>query len=89
MIQVSNFLKFQLETVRQLNDEKIHTMQLMVEQEKRFVDQLRQQLATGTKKESADLAAAVKRLAKLQEQLDNLKQVRSAFISRDAICLPL
>ena len=38
-------LSLQTDAVRALADEKLHTMQLMVEQERRNVDSLRQDIA--------------------------------------------
>ena len=49
-------------------------MQLMVEQERRYVDQIRQDLASSNStKLQLELDSAVKRLAKLEQQLDDLK----------------
>lgn len=57
-----------------MTDEKLHTMQLMVEQEQRYVDQLRQDLAVNnSQKLQTELETAVKRLAKLKEQFDRAK----------------
>ncbi len=70
--------------MRALADEKLHTMQLMVEQEKRNVDQLRQELAASSasatsaaaaSKTQTDLDSAARRLSKMQEQLEALKKV--------------
>ena len=52
----------------------MHTMQLMVEQERRYVEQVRQDLATSNSaKLQMELESAVKRLTKLEQQLDDLK----------------
>ena len=57
-----------------MNDEKLHTMNLMVEREQCYVDQVRQELASGqSKHKQRDLDMAVRRLAKLQEQLQTLQ----------------
>ena len=49
-------------------------MQLMVEQERRYVEQVRQDLATSNSaKLQMELESAVKRLTKLEQQLDDLK----------------
>ena len=64
----------QTEAIRALSGEKLHTMQLMVEQERRYVDQLRQDLASSnTTKIQLELEAAVKRLARLEGQLEDFK----------------
>ena len=60
----------------------MHTMQLMVEQERRYVEQVRQDLATSNSaKLQMELESAVKRLTKLEQQLDDLKagKVRGIF----------
>ena len=54
----------------------MHTMQLMVEQERRNVEQLRQDLAGSySTKTQQELDMAVKRLAKLESQLSDFKKV--------------
>ena len=64
----------QTDAVRALTGEKMHTMQLMVEQERRYVEQIRQDLASANSaKLQQELDSAVKRLAKLEQQLDDLK----------------
>ena len=70
----------QTDAIRALTGEKMHTMQLMVEQERRYVEQIRQDLvSTNSAKLQMELDSAVKRLAKLEQQLDDLKagKVRS------------
>ncbi len=73
----------QTDAVRALTDEKVHTMQLMVEQERRNVDQLRQEVAAAAdssasvasrRKKQTELESAVRRLSKMQEQLDALRE---------------
>ena len=65
---------FQTDAIRAITEEKFHTMQLMVEQERRYVDQIRQDLASSNStKLQLELDSAVKRLAKLEQQLDDLK----------------
>lgn len=55
-------------------------MQLMVEQERRYVDQIRQDLASSNStKLQLELDSAVKRLAKLEQQLDDLKAGKVRF----------
>ncbi len=80
--------------VRALNDEKVHTMHLMVEQEQRNVDQLRLDLVHGgstgfggstvlggstaaasSNRRQRELEAAVRRLERLQQQLNLLTGV--------------
>ncbi len=84
--------------MRALADEKAHTMRLMLEQERRNVDQLRQEVAAAARyvccdiiphvsfinlffvqikyrtstaaAKQSELEAAVRRMAKLQEQLE-------------------
>ena len=52
----------------------MHTMQLMVEQERRNVEQLRQDLASSNStKIQHDLEQATKRLVKLEQQLEDFK----------------
>ena len=52
----------------------MHTMQLMVEQERRNVEQLRQDLASSNAtKIHHQLDMATKRLAKLEKQLEDFK----------------
>ena len=64
----------QTDAIRALTGEKMHTMQLMVEQERRYVEQIRQDLvSTNSAKLQMELDSAVKRLAKLEQQLDDLK----------------
>ena len=56
----------------------MHTMQLMVEQERRNVEQLRQDLAGSySTKTQQELDMAVKRLAKLESQLSDFKKVQN------------
>ncbi|XP_059087726.1 uncharacterized protein LOC131884098 isoform X3 [Tigriopus californicus] len=63
------------DVVRQLQNDKIHTVHLMVEQEQRNVDQLRQDLVRHfTRKRQTDLDLATKRLDKLKGKLENLKR---------------
>ena len=53
----------------------MHTMQLMVEQERRNVEQLRQDLASSNStKIQHDLELATKRLVKLEQQLEDFKK---------------
>lgn len=60
--------------MRQVENEKAHTIQLMLERERCYVDQLRQQQATGgTGNTHTELEAATRRMAKLQDQLDSLR----------------
>lgn len=62
------------DAVRALTGEKMHTMQLMVEQERRYVEQLRQDMAcANSAKLQQELEQAVRRLGKLEEQLEGLK----------------
>jgi len=73
------------EAIRALTDEKLHTMNLMVEQERRNVESLRQELAAASGASSTtssspshdqrqqELDQAVRRLTKLEEQLEGLK----------------
>ena len=75
----------QTEAVRALTDEKLHTMNLMVEQERRNVESLRQDLAAASGASSTtnpsmandqrqqELDQSVRRLTKLEEQLEGLK----------------
>ena len=52
----------------------------MVEQERRYVDQIRQDLASSNStKLQLELDSAVKRLAKLEQQLDDLKAGKVRF----------
>ena len=53
--------------------EKVHTMQLMLEQERRFADMLRQEVAAGQRKRQPELDAALRRVAKLQEQIERAR----------------
>ena len=63
----------------------MHTMQLMVEQERRNVEQLRQDLAGSySTKTQQELDMAVKRLAKLESQLSDFKKVQK-FLHRITI----
>jgi hypothetical protein len=58
----------------------MHTMQLMVEQERRYVEQLRQDLAcSNSSKLQQELDLATKRLSKLEKQLDDLKAGKVRF----------
>ena len=67
----------QTEAIRALSGEKMHTMQLMVEQERRYVEQLRQDLAgSNSPKIQQELDSAVRRLAKLEQQLQDFRRVR-------------
>ncbi len=79
----------QTDAVRALTGEKVHTMQLMVEQERRYVDQLRQDLAsmtsTASTKLQQELDSSIKRLAKLEEQLE---AVRSGQVCLQNPCTP-
>lgn len=62
----------------------MHTMQLMVEQERRYVEQVRQDLATSNSaKLQMELESAVKRLTKLEQQLDDLKSGKVNSILRN------
>ena len=62
----------------------MHTMQLMVEQERRYVEQVRQDLATSNSaKLQMELESAVKRLTKLEQQLDDLKSGKVSDILRN------
>ena len=62
----------------------MHTMQLMVEQERRYVEQVRQDLATSNSaKLQMELESAVKRLTKLEQQLDDLKAGKVSGILRN------
>ncbi|TRY72067.1 hypothetical protein TCAL_06096 [Tigriopus californicus] len=71
------------DVVRQLQNDKIHTVHLMVEQEQRNVDQLRQDLVRHfTRKRQTDLDLATKRLDKLKGKLENLKRQTSMLNSR-------
>ena len=71
----------QTETMRALTDEKEHTIRLMLEQERRNVEQLRQEMAqlqqqapaSTRQRQQLDLEAAVKRMAVLQEQLEGIR----------------
>jgi hypothetical protein len=55
-------------------------MQLMVEQERRYVEQLRQDLAcSNSSKLQQELDLATKRLSKLEKQLDDLKAGKVRF----------
>ena len=55
----------------------MHTMQLMVEQERRNVEQLRQDLAGSySSKIQHEHDTAINRLAKLESQLSDFKKVR-------------
>ena len=72
----------QTDAIRALSGEKMHTMQLMVEQERRNVEQLRQDLASSNAtKIHHQLDMATKRLAKLEQQLEDFKKgkVRTIF----------
>lgn len=67
----------QTDAIRALSGEKMHTMQLMVEQERRNVEQLRQDLAGSySSKIQQEHDTAIKRLAKLESQLSDFKKVR-------------
>ena len=69
----------QTDAIRALSGEKLHTMQLMVEQERRNVEQLRQDLAgTYSGKIQQELDTSTKRLAKLEGQLEDFKKVKQA-----------
>ena len=60
----------------------MHTMQLMVEQERRNVEQLRQDLASSNStKIQHDLELATKRLVKLEQQLEDFKQGKVCFLT--------
>merc|ERR1719204_1632850 len=67
------------EALRALAGERLHTMNLMVEEERRNVEQLRQDQAAGAtsggqgSKLQAELDNAVKRLARLEQQLEGMK----------------
>lgn len=64
----------QTDAIRALTGEKMHTIQLMAEQERRNVEQLRQDLAcSNSSKRQQELESASKRLAKLEQQLSDLK----------------
>lgn len=56
----------------------MHTMQLMVEQERRYVEQLRQELVASksNSKIGQDLESATKRLNTLQQQLEAFRKVK-------------
>ena len=75
----------QTDAIRALSGEKMHTMQLMVEQERGNVEQLRQDWASSNStKIQHELDTASKRLAKLEKQLEDFKQGKvriSAFYS--------
>ena len=75
----------QTDAIRALSGEKMHTMQLMVEQERGNVEQLRQDWASSNStKIQHELESASKRLAKLEKQLEDFKQGKvrcSAFYS--------
>lgn len=70
-------LCFQLEKKRQLETQRVHTFQLMLEKEQSYVDKLRSELAkagTGSGNGNvtavqAELAGAERRVRTLQEQL--------------------
>ncbi|XP_071744695.1 uncharacterized protein [Lepeophtheirus salmonis] len=68
------------EAVRILTDEKYHTIQLMAEQERRNVDGLRQNLVTlqpesdESLKKQEELELALRRLIKLEEQLEQMRE---------------
>ena len=71
----SFFPCFQTEAVRALNDASVRTVQLMVETEKRHVDKLRQDYAsTNSILKQIELDQAIKRLARVEEQLTSLKE---------------
>ena len=71
---------FQTDAIKAINEEKLNTMKLMVEQERRYVDQIRQDLASSNStKLQLELDSAVKRLAKLEQQLDDLKAGKVRF----------
>ena len=66
----------------------MHTMQLMVEQERRNVEQLRQDLAGSySTKTQQELDMAVKRLAKLESQLSDFKKVQKFLHHRITVIL--
>ena len=76
----------QTDAVRALTGEKMHTMQLMVEQERRYVEQIRQDLASANSaKLQQELDSAVKRLAKLEQQLDDLKAGKVSWEEEDQL----
>ena len=78
-IYFKNYI-FQTDAIRAITEEKLHRMQLMVEQERRYVDQIRQDLASSNStKLQLELDSAVKRLAKLEQQLDDLKVGKVRF----------
>ena len=84
-IYMFSIILIQTEAVRALTGEKLHTMNLMVEQERRNVESLRQDLAaasgassitipsTAHDQRQQELDQAVRRLTKLEEQLEGLK----------------
>ena len=51
-------MNLQTDAVRALADEKLHTMQLMVEQERRNVDSLRQDIAIQDATESSSSSSS-------------------------------
>ena len=58
-----------------MNDDSVRTVQLMVETEKRHVDKLRQEYAsTNSILKQIELDQAIKRLARVEEQLTSLKE---------------
>ncbi len=69
----------QNDALRALADEKAHTIRLMLEQERRHAEGLRQALASSPalaaspSARQAELCAAERRMATLQEQLDRIR----------------
>jgi len=74
------------EAIRALSGEKMHTMQLMVEQERRYVDQLRQDFAcSNSPKIQQELDLAIKRLGKVETQLEDFKKGKASGRPQSAI----
>ena len=58
-----------------MNDDSVRTVQLMAETEKRNVDKLRQEYASSNStQKQIELDQAIKRLARVEEQLMSLRE---------------
>lgn len=82
-----NTFCLQGEKRRQVENERVHTLQLMLEKEQRFVESLRSELAkSNDTKKQEQLAGAERRVQTLQTQLLSLSSHYEQEVSHSPPC---